>query len=71
METNEIIPVVIAIFYKSKGSMMDAIKIAANMGGDTDTIGALAGALCGAFTGTKYMDEKIIKEIAEINKINL
>lgn len=71
METNELVPVIITLFYKSNGNMMDAIKTAVNMGGDTDTIGALAGALCGAFTGTKFMDKEILKEIEKINQINI
>lgn len=71
METNELVPVIIALFKKSNGNMMEAIKTAVNMGGDTDTIGALAGALCGAFTGTKFMDRGILNEIERINRIDI
>lgn len=70
METDEIIPVIIALFHKSDGRMMDAVKASVNMGGDTDTVGALTGALCGAYTGTRFLNGKIVSEIERINGLN-
>ena len=70
LQTYEVVPVVIALFYKSKGNVMKAIEASANIGGDTDTIGALVGALAGAYYGFDKLDSSIIDEITSINNID-
>ena len=49
---------------------MHAARLGANMGGDTDTIGALAAALCGAYSGTAKLDMDMICEIEKVNKVD-
>lgn len=48
MQTIETVPAVLAIVRKCSGKLKPCVQIAANIGGDTDTIGAICGAICGA-----------------------
>lgn len=70
LQCEETVAVVLAIFARCGGDPMAAICMAANLGGDTDTIGALAGALCGAFSGTQKLDMDLIREIEEVNRVD-
>lgn len=47
------VPMAIYCFLKMKHSFKDAVVYAVNMGGDTDTIGAMTGALAGALHGAE------------------
>ena len=67
MECDDVVPVVLALFYRCGGDPMHAVRMAANLGGDTDTIGALAGALCGAFSGTAKLDMDLVRQIEQVN----
>ena len=51
----ETIPAAIAIADFAKGDPARAIEIAGNLRGDTDTIAAIAGAICGAFAGAEAL----------------
>lgn len=70
LQSDETVPVVLALFRRCGGDPMRAIRLAANMGGDTDTIGALAGALCGAFSGTAKLDMDLVREIEQVNGVD-
>ena len=70
LQTYEVVPIVIALFYKTKGNVMKAIEASVNLGGDTDTIGALVGALGGTYYGSDQLNSSIIDEIATINNID-
>ncbi len=48
IETHEAVPSAIAAFYQTKNAK-EAILSAVNLGGDTDTIASMAGAIAGAF----------------------
>lgn len=50
-DSRETVPCVLALFYLAKGNPVTAIQYAANFGRDADTIGAMAGALSGAYAG--------------------
>jgi len=71
MDANEVVPVVLALFYVTKGDPMELIRAGANIGGDTDTIAALGGALGGAFRGIKHIDADLLKEAEKINNLNV
>jgi len=53
---------VFAIFFTAGEDVWKAIRLGAGLGGDTDTIAALAAALCAAFAGGKL---NIPSEITE------
>jgi ADP-ribosylglycohydrolase len=43
--------------------------LAANLGGDTDTIGAIAGGMCGAFSGFAVIPAEYIDKLNEVNDL--
>ena len=51
------IPPAIASFLLTKG-FEESVVVAVNCGGDTDTIGAMSGAIAGAYYGYSYIPEK-------------
>ncbi|HBS44980.1 MAG TPA: hypothetical protein DEA91_11910 [Paenibacillus sp.] len=68
--TSESVPAALAIAYYAKDPHLCS-KMCANMGGDTDTIGAMATAICGAKAGIRTIDPTWIKVIDESNSVNL
>ena len=71
MEADLITPIILTLFVRYRGDPMRVITAAANIGGDTDTIGAIAGGLSGAFSGASSLDADLIREIEQINDVNL
>ncbi|NQT97499.1 MAG: ADP-ribosylglycohydrolase family protein [Candidatus Marinimicrobia bacterium] len=71
MDANEVVPVVLALFYVAKGDPMKLIRAGANIGGDTDTIAALGGALGGALQGINHIDTELLKEAERINNLDI
>lgn len=57
------VPAAIAAFLLSD-SFEEAVTAAVNCGGDTDTLGAMTGALAGAFYGAKAIPERLTKNLA-------
>jgi ADP-ribosylglycohydrolase len=53
------------------GDPMLAIQYGANLGGDTDTIAALAGAVCGTWRGVGALDRELLSQVERINHIDL
>ena len=49
----------------------NVLLLCANLGGDTDTIGAMAAAICGAAQGLSEIPEKDIALIQKSNQIDL
>jgi len=70
MDCEDTAAVVLAFFRRCEGDPMRAAKLGANLGGDTDTIGALAAAVCGAFSGTAKLDMDLIRQIEEVNHVS-
>ena len=67
MDCEDTAAVVLAFFCRCKGDPMHAARLGANLGGDTDTIGALAAAIGGAYSGTAKLDMALIREIEQVN----
>ncbi len=53
------------------GDPMKACVLGANIGGDSDTIAAIAGAICGAWRGIEYIDTNLLDLVLEVNGLNL
>ncbi len=68
MEMIETVPTAIGLAYLSKGNLKKCARFSANIGGDTDTIGAISCALVGAHK-TSILDREL-KIIEEVNGIN-
>ena len=45
-------------------------SLCANLGGDTDTIGAMATAICGALHGISAIDRAFKAQLDEVNKLD-
>ncbi len=60
----------IALVVYYNGNPLKTAYAAANMGGDCDTIGAIAGGMAGAYSGADIFPEKIIQQLSLVNKIN-
>lgn len=60
---------VFAIFFSAKSDVWKAIRMGASVGGDTDTIAALAGALCCAYAGMHNIPNDIIERVFYQNAI--
>jgi ADP-ribosylglycohydrolase len=54
-DSRETVPAALALSVLAKGDPRLAIEYSANFGRDTDTIGAMAGAVCGALSGAPDM----------------
>ena len=68
MEVIQTVPTVMAIVSLSELNPIEAARISANIGGDTDTIGAIATAICGSIN--PIFDKKDIKLLEDVNKID-
>ncbi len=68
---SESIPAAFAVFRLSGGDAWKAGLIAANMGGDTDTIGAIASGMCGACSGASAMPEEVLANLIDVNDLDL
>lgn len=67
---SESVPAALSIAYYAN-DVKHCSLLCANIGGDTDTIGAMACAICGAYQGYEAIDSSWIELINEANDINL
>lgn len=66
--TSESVPTALAIAYYCREPEKCAL-MCANLGGDTDTIGAMATSICGAYTGLAGISDKWIDVLQTTNNI--
>lgn len=62
-DSRETVPCVLAIVLLSNGDPVRAIEMSANFGRDADTIGTMAGAICGAFRGVNFLKPEWVEQI--------
>jgi ADP-ribosylglycohydrolase len=67
----ESVPTAFGLVKLAGGDPMRAVIYAANIGGDTDTIGAIAGAVCGALQGIEAIDGDLLRQVEEVNQLGL
>lgn len=67
---SESVPAALSIAYYAKDPNKCSI-LCANLGGDTDTIGAMATAICGAYSGIGKIKEEYIKILDNNNDVSL
>jgi len=65
--SQESIPAAFAVVAAANGDPWRAAVIAANLGGDTDTIGAIAGAMAGAAAGMANLPDEHVQELKGID----
>ena len=69
-EPRETVPTAMALLLLADGQWRVAVEYAANFGRDADTIGAIVGAIAGAFEGTKAIPEVWITLLNDRNPFN-
>ncbi len=67
MGTYESVPSALALFYLAKGDPLQTLKLCANIGGDTDTMAAIAGALCGTLHGYYGLPQDMVRTVEVVN----
>ncbi len=65
------VPIAVGLFALTEGDPRRAILLAANMGGDSDTIGAIAGALAGAYSGAEAVPAAWARTLEQVNSLEL
>jgi ADP-ribosylglycohydrolase len=65
------VPAAMALVVRSQGDPVRSALLAANLGGDTDTIGAVAGGVCGAFSGASSVPERHLAVLTSVNDLDL
>lgn len=70
LPANDSIPAALALVYRANGNPLTCAKLTANIGGDTDTIGAMACSICGALRGVDIFPENDIKLLSDTNGID-
>ncbi len=71
VDSTESVPAALAIAYEFADDPMTGLYTAANLGGDTDTIAAMAGAIFGATQGTAAFDAGAIRTVEEVSHLEL
>ena len=70
LAASESIPSALALVQLSKGEPNLCARYAANIGGDTDTIGAMACGICGAYRGEMVFDKKEVQLLEKVNHVS-
>ncbi len=68
--TTESVPAAVGLLVRSSGDPVQVTELAANLGGDTDTIGAIAGAMAGALSGTTSIPQETLQQLEDVNGID-
>ncbi len=67
----ESVPAALGIADYAQGDPHLAIEISGNLRGDTDTIAAMAGAVCGAYSGEEALPREWRELVATVNKLDI
>ena len=67
VQVTETVPTCLAITKMSNGDVVEAIQIAANLGGDCDTIAAITGSICGAISGIQRIPQSWVEILEKVN----
>ncbi|MDQ7818046.1 MAG: ADP-ribosylglycohydrolase family protein [Melioribacteraceae bacterium] len=67
---SESVPTALALVVYYHGNPLKTAEAAANMGGDCDTVGAIAGGIAGAYSGYEVFPNEIIDQLSSVNKVD-
>ncbi|MCJ7823972.1 MAG: ADP-ribosylglycohydrolase family protein, partial [Anaerolineales bacterium] len=68
---DQLVPCAIGLAVFSHGDPMRAMLLAANLGGDTDTLASMVGSICGGLSGAGSFDKKLLTQVEKTNEIDL
>ena len=68
--TTESVPAAVGLLVRASADPVRATELAANLGGDTDTIGAMAGAMAGALSGRASIPAATLRQLEDVNAID-
>lgn len=71
LPTAQTVPAAFAVLVFAKGDPNTCARLSANLGGDTDTIGAIACGMAGAFSGIQCFDRSILDKVISVNKLDM
>ena len=71
LNANEAIPAAFGFFVASQGRLLDGVYMGVNCGNDTDTVAAMTGALCGAYSGAAGVPESHIELLSKVNEMDI
>ncbi|MEU2305723.1 ADP-ribosylglycohydrolase family protein [Streptomyces misionensis] len=69
--SQESVPAAFAVLSVAEGNPWQAALLAANLGGDSDTIGAIAGAVAGSVTGLAALPAEAVGTLRAVNSLDL
>ncbi|MFP3223000.1 MAG: ADP-ribosylglycohydrolase family protein [Nitrososphaeria archaeon] len=69
--TEDAVPAAMSIFLRAKGDFRRSVLLACNLGGDSDTIGAMTGAIAGSYSGFASIPKGWIRTIDMSSKTNI
>lgn len=67
--TSETVPAAVGILVRGDADPVEVARLAANLGGDTDTIGAIATGMAGAISGASAIPADLTATLLEVNDI--
>ncbi len=67
----EAVPAALGVFLAANGDPWQTVIAAANLGDDTDTVGCMAGAIAGAFTGFGAVPKDAFVEVQAANSMEI
>jgi len=70
VQVSETVPLCLAVVKLANGDPVEAVQITANLGGDCDTTGAIAGSICGAIAGSDAFPAGWVRTLENVNKIS-
>jgi ADP-ribosylglycohydrolase len=71
MYVPESVAAAFGVLLLAKGDPMKAVLYGANIGGDTDTVASIAGAVCGAWKGRDTLDLQMVSRVEKVNDLDL
>ncbi len=67
----QLVPAAAGLLVLSGGQSMPALRLAANLGGDTDTLASLVGSLCGALSGLSGFAPAWLEQVERVNSLDV
>jgi len=71
LASEDVAAAVFALFIYTEGDAWKAIRLASSLGGDTDTIAALAGALCTAYAQSSDIPDEVKETVVKVNNLDI